>query len=580
MSEMEKQVENLSLEAKNEKPKEVILGEDGKPLSKKALKKLEKEREKEQKRKEREAREAEEKKKREANEVDYSAGKYGDLPLNRSTARPGRTYTQISDISAKNDGQTVLLRARVYTSRLQGNKMCFFSLRQKYDTIQALAVVNKDTISKQMVKWCGSISLESIVLVEGIVKKSPEIIKSATVQDAEIHISSIYVISPIKKNLPFLVEDAGRSEEQIRESEENAAEGDSKFVRVNLDTRLDNRVLDLRTPTNQAIFDIQAGICQAFREFLLSNSFNEIHTPKMSGASSEGGSNVFKIQYFKTDGFLSQSPQLYKQMLIAADRERVFEIGPVFRAEDSNTYRHMTEFTGLDLEMAFNEHYHEVMEFIEKLFLYIFKTIREKYAKQVAVVRQQYPSEDFILPDADRIRFHFKDAVKLLKEAGYRKQLVPGQKVPEDEEFHYCEDPEFDDFSTPEERALGQIVREKYHTDFYVIDKYPSSVRPFYTMPDPEDPRYSNSYDFFMKGQEIMSGAQRIHDPELLVERMKALGVSPDVGLQQYIDAFAIGCPPHAGGGIGLERVVMFYLNLPNIRLASSFPRDPKRLLP
>ncbi|WBW73154.1 cytoplasmic aspartate-tRNA ligase Drs1 [Schizosaccharomyces osmophilus] len=578
---MEKQVQDLALEEKKEVAKDVILGEDGQPLSKKALKKLEKEREKEQKRIEREARENEEKSKREASEVDYSEGRYGVLPLNRSTSRGNRVYTDIKDISAAKDGQKVSVRARVYTSRLQGNKMCFFSLRQQYNTIQALVVVNKDTISKPMVKWCGSIGLESIVAIEGTVQKSPEVIKSATVQDAEIHVSNVYVVSPVKKHLPFLVEDADRSEEQIRESEENAKEGDSKFVRVLLDTRLDNRVLDLRSPTNQAIFDIQSGICDAFREYLLANSFNEIHTPKMTGASSEGGANVFKISYFKGAGYLSQSPQLYKQMLISADRERVFEVGPVFRAEESNTYRHMTEFTGLDLEMAFYEHYHEVVEFLENLFLHIFKTLKEKYNRQIALVRNVYSSEDFVLPvGSERVRFHFKEAVQLLREAGYRKQLTPGQEPPKNEEFRYSEDPEFDDFSTPEERVLGGIVREKYNTDFYVIDKYPSSVRPFYTMPDPEDPRYSNSYDFFMKGQEIMSGAQRIHDPELLTERMRALGIAPDVGLQAYIDSFALGCPPHAGGGIGLERVLMFFLNLPNIRLASAFPRDPKRLLP
>ncbi|EEB06158.1 cytoplasmic aspartate-tRNA ligase Drs1 [Schizosaccharomyces japonicus yFS275] len=579
MAELENKVQDLSLKEKEVEKKDVPLGPDGKPLSKKALKKLEKEREKEKKRKEREAREAAERAQREANEVDYAKDFYGVLPLNNSSKREGKVYTNISDISAAKDGEKVLIRARVYTSRLQGNKMCFFALRQKFSTVQGLVVVNKETISKQMVKFCGSIPLETIILVEGIVKKSPELIKSTTVQDVEIQISSVFVVSSVKKQLPFLVEDAARSEQQIKASEESAKEGDSKFVRVLLDTRLDNRVLDLRTPTNQAIFQIQAGICRAFRDYLLNSKFTEIHTPKMTGASSEGGSNVFSIKYFNSTGYLSQSPQLYKQMLIAADFDRVFEIGPVFRAEESNTYRHMTEFTGLDLEMAFDEHYHEVMGFIENLFLHIFRVLKTEYSEQVAIVRRQYPSEDFLIPDQAPLRFHFKEAIALLKGAGYRQQLEPGKEIPKEDEFRYVKDPDFEDLSTPEERVLGAIIREKHNTDFYVIDKYPASARPFYTMPDPEDPRYSNSYDFFMKGQEIMSGAQRIHDPELLVERMNALGVDPN-GLKDYIDAFRLGCVPHAGGGIGLERVLMFYLNLPNIRLASAFPRDPKRLLP
>ena len=195
--------------------------------------------------------------------------------------------------------------------------MVFLTLRQQTDLIQALLKTNKDTdshaVSKQMVKWTGSINLESIVLVEGKVAKVEEKIKSATVQDVEIHISKIYTIQETPEQLPLLIEDASRTEQ---EAEELGLPG------VNLDTRLDARVIDLRTPTNQAIFKIQSGVCQLFREFLIKKNFTEIHTPKIIAAASEGGSNVFQINYFKGSAFLAQSPQLYKQQLIAADFEK------------------------------------------------------------------------------------------------------------------------------------------------------------------------------------------------------------------------------------------------------------------
>ena len=567
MSASEK-LENLSIDEKtaespaakqesssSEQPEEVILGEDGQPLSKKALKKLQKEKEKQAKKAEREAQLAKEKEAREKEAAnDPAKANYGKLPLINSSTKSNVKRSQISDLSAANDGETVTIRARVHKTRQQGATMVFFALRQQTDIIQALLKTNKETdenaISKQMVKWAGGISLESIVLVEGKVAKVDELVKSATVQDAEIHITKIYTIQETPEQLPLLLEDASRTEQEAEEL---------GLPVVNLDTRLDARVIDLRTPTNQAIFKIQSGISQLFREFLSKKGFTEIHTPKIIGAASEGGSNVFEINYFKGSAFLAQSPQLYKQQLIAGDFERVFEVAPVFRAENSNTHRHMTEFTGLDLEMAFEEHYDEVLQVLEDLFVFIFSELKERYGKEIATVRKQFPVEEFKM---NMVKLHFKEGIAMLREAG--KEVD-----------------DFEDLSTENEKLLGKLVREKYDTDFYILDKFPLAVRPFYTMPDPEDPRYSNSYDFFMRGEEILSGAQRIHDPKLLTQRMKEHEVDPNVpGLNDYVEAFTYGCPPHAGGGIGLERVVMFFLDLKNIRRASLFPRDPKRLRP
>lgn len=557
MSEETKDLKNLSIEEKApEKPAEgVILGEDGQPLSKKALKKLEKEKEKAKKKAEREAQLAKEKAEKEAQAAnDPAKENYGKLPLINSSKKSGVQRVKIADLSAANDGQEVVFRARAHNSRQQGATMVFMTLRQQLSLIQGLIKSNGQSVSKQMVKWAGSINLESIVLVHGVIKKVDEPVKSATVQDAEIHITKIYTIQETPEQLPMLIEDASRSDAE--------AEAAGLPV-VNLDTRLDSRVIDLRTPTNQAIFRIQHGICELFREFLAKKGFTEIHTPKILGAASEGGSNVFEVSYFKRSAFLAQSPQFYKQQLIAADFEKVFEVAPVFRAENSNTHRHMTEFVGLDLEMAFEEHYDEVMEVLENLFIFIFTELKRRYGTEIDTVRKQFPVEEFKLPaDGKMVRLHFKEGIAMLREAG--KEVD-----------------DFEDLSTENEKLLGKLVREKYDTDFYILDKFPLAVRPFYTMPDPEDPRYSNSYDFFMRGEEILSGAQRIHDPELLKERMAAHGVDYSTeGVNDYVDAFTYGCAPHAGGGIGLERVLMFYLDLKNIRRASLFPRDPRRLRP
>ncbi|KAL3229492.1 Aspartate--tRNA ligase, cytoplasmic [Nakaseomyces bracarensis] len=540
-------------------PAEVILGEDGQPLSKKALKKLQKEQEKQKRKQERAAQLEAEQKEREAAkaaEVDLSADNYGKAPLVQSQTRTGEKRTKFVDLSKSDADKEILFRARVHNTRQQGATLAFLTLRQQGSLIQALVKADKngEKVSKNMVKWAGSLNLESIVLVRGIVKVVDEPIKSATIQDLEIHVSQIHTISETPETLPILIEDASRSEAE--------AEAAGLPV-VNLDTRLDNRVIDLRTVTNQAIFKIQHGVCALFREFLVNKGFIESHTPKMLGAATEGGANVFEVTYFKGKAYLAQSPQFNKQQLIVADFEKVFEIGPVFRAENSNTHRHMTEFTGLDMEMAFEEHYHEVLDVLSELFVFLFTELKKRYAKEIELVRKQYPVEDFKLPkDGKMVRITYKEGIKMLRDAG--KELG-----------------DFEDLSTENEKFLGKLVREKYDTDFYILDKFPLAVRPFYTMPDPEDPQYSNSYDFFMRGEEILSGAQRIHDHALLLERMKVHGLSSeDPGLKDYCDGFSFGCPPHAGGGIGLERVVMFFLDLKNIRRASLFPRDPKRLRP
>lgn len=246
-------------------------------------------------------------------------------------------------------------------------------------------------------------------------------------------------------------------------------------------------------------------------------------------------------------------------MALCADMDRVFEIGPVFRAENSNTNRHLCEFTGLDMEMTIKEHYFEVLDVLADMFCYIFENLEKRYARELQIIGKQYPFETFKCKKPV-VKLHFKDGIKMLQAAGVQQGPL-------------------DDLSSETEKQLGKLVRDKYDTDFYMLYGYPAAVRPFYTMLDPSDSNYTNSYDFFMRGEEITSGAQRIHDPDMLTKRAEFFEIPVDT-LKDYIDSFKYGAPAHGGCGIGLERVVKFYCNLYNIRKASLFPRDPKRIKP
>ncbi|KAK4683929.1 aspartyl-tRNA synthetase, partial [Tremellales sp. Uapishka_1] len=527
------------------------------------LKKRAREAEKAKKAAERLAREEEERKAREAKAAqDTATDNYGKLPLHQSQERKGITRTQFPDLSPELEGQKVIFRARLHNLRPQGAKIVFLTLRQQTLTLQGVLVVSgeKDEhqVSKQMLKYAQGIPSESIVLVEGVVKKAE--VKSCTIGDCEVQIHKLYTVVE-SGPLPFSMEDASRPESDFQRMETE----DVQFSRVALPTRLDNRVMDLRTPTNQAIFRMQSAVCQIFRTYLTSQRFIEIHSPKLGAAATESGASVFKVSYFAGTAFLAQSPQLSKQMCIAGDMERVFEIAPVFRAEDSNTHRHLTEFMGLDLEMTIEEHYHEVLDVLDGIFLEIFKGLQKSYSKEIEAVKKQHPHDDFVFLEKT-LRLNFKDGMKMLQDAGATNS--DGTPIGE-----------MDDMSTENEKLLGRLVKEKYHTDYFILDKFPLAIRPFYTMPDSQDPTLSNSYDFFMRGEEILSGAQRVHEPALLIKQMEKVGIDPK-SMSGYLDAFRLGAPPHGGGGIGLERVVMLFLKLGNIRRASLFPRDPKRLAP
>jgi len=483
---------------------------------------------------------------------------FGDYGLIASQVPVHRTFVEAKDIGKENGpapGESVWLRGRVASIRAKGN-VCFLVIRAgSFYTIQACHFKDKDNVeqSKAMLKFLSGLTLETIVDIEGVVKSAD--VKSCSQKNAELQIRKIFTVSRAPATLPFLLDDAAQSDAEIAATANSAR----PLVGVSQDLRLNNRWLDLRVPANNAIMRVRGGISLLFREALTAKGFVEINSPKLIAGESEGGSEVFRTDYFGKPACLAQSPQLYKQMAISADLERVFEIGPVFRAEKSMTRRHLCEFTGLDFEMAIKFHYNEVLEVIHYLFRYIFTGLEARYSEELGVIRAQYPSEPVKFTEKPLV-VHWGEAMQLLREAG-----------------HEVDDTA--DLSTSIELALGQLIKEKYDADFYALDEYPASVRPFYTMPSALNPNMSNSYDLFIRGQEICSGAQRCHDPVMLEKRIleKGLELEP---LQSYIDSFRHGVSPHAGAGIGLDRVVFLYLGLDNVRKASMFPRDPNRCTP
>lgn len=489
---------------------------------------------------------------------DYATDKFGYVPFN-FTGAPRRDFAEIRDLDA-HVSEHVWLRGRVHELRGKG-AICFLVLRQQRELLQCVVDSKSGDNTKDMVKWTSSLSFESVVDVYGkvVVPNAPIL---STTSPNELHVSKVFCVSKSSSNLPFLLRDANNTDNE--EMMENP-----NVIRVNQDTRLDNRALDLRCFLNGVIFRVESQACQLFREFLLSREFVEVHTPKLLGGSSEGGSSVFTFKYFDQDACLAQSPQLYKQMAICGDLRRVFEIGPVFRAENSNTHRHLCEYVALDLEMELANDYMEVVDLIDEMLKHIFAGLFERNESELEYFYRCNPSVLRFKYLESTPKLSFQEAVEMLRETEV------GPEIPADLNEY--------DFSTEHEKLLGRLVREKLGTDYYVVYEYPLSARPFYTMPAYEKAggplRLTRSYDFFMRGEEILSGAQRIHDSAELEKRARECGLDVRT-IRDYIDVFKYGSFPHAGCGIGLERLVMLFLGLGNIRRTSMFPRDPKRLTP
>ncbi|KAJ4288759.1 aspartate--tRNA ligase dps1 [Collariella sp. IMI 366227] len=455
----------------------------------------------------------------------------------------------------KNVGTSVSFISRISHVRALSSKLAFVVFRDQVERIQGVLAYREGEISENFVRWAEHLTSESFVHVQGRLERAPEQIKGCTIRDLEVHIDAMHVVVPVKEHLPV----DPYTLDRVEENEETNQLEAMASTRV----RVANRIAYLRTPTAQSIFRINSAVCSIFRSVLEGHGFIEIHTPKLMPGATESGAEVFRVNYFGRTAFLAQSPQLSKQMSISADFGRVFEIGPVFRAEESNTHRHLTEYTGLDLEMAINSNYHEALNIIDDLMKKIFKGVYSRCRREIDIVKTRFPHDDLVWLDKTPV-FTFQEAIELLNSSGWTDE-------------HGRQASPYEDLSTRAEIRIGELVKEKYKTDYYIIDKFPASARPFYTYLDPEDSQFTNSFDIFLRGQEITTGGQRIHRPEVLLERMKKAGIEPS-GVEEYMQGFEFGVLPHAGCGIGLERILFLMLNLGDIRNASLFPRDPKSL--
>jgi len=425
------------------------------------------------------------------------------------------------DITNKEYGKSVAVAGWVEDIRNLGS-IAFVILRDKKGTLQ-LTVLKKKT--PEIFEKLISLPRESILSVKGLCKENDKVRNGY-----EVLPESFEVLSVAETPLPLGVVDK---------------------VESDFDTRLDNRVIDLRKQETQAVFKIRNVVISAVHEYLRSQGFVEVHTPKIIASSSEGGTDVFRLKYFEREAFLAQSPQLYKQMLMGTGLDRVYEIAWYFRAEEHNTRRHLNESTAVDLEMAFIKDEEDVMKILENLVCNMWKRSGE-CRDDLDVLGKKV-----VVPELPFKRIKYDDVIKKLNKKGC--EIVWGQ-----------------DLGSEEEKLLGDIMKEEGH-DFYFITRYPLEAKPFYTMPDGD--KYSRGFDLECKGVEIASGSQRIHDEKLLKERLVECKLNPK-DFEAYLKAFRYGMPPHGGFGFGIERFLMELLDIKNIRECILFPRDRTRLTP
>lgn len=381
-------------------------------------------------------------------------------------------------------------------------------------------------------------SLEECVLIDGIIVK-----EKRSVIGFDIQIRKMTRVSGEVEQLPIEISN------------------DKKIENLNINTLLDNRILSLRNPKVRAIMKICDGILYAFRNFLRMEGFTEFIPPRIVQEGAEGGSDLFKIDYFGQKAFLNQSPQMYKQIMVGVFT-KVFTVGPVFRAEKFSTTRHINEFQGLDMEMGFIDSFEDLMVLEAKMFQYIYHILNSEYAMEL----EMFLGKGNLLPE---IKLFPK--IKFLE----AKQLFADSHPGKDGESILHEP----DFSPEEERWIGEYFNKKYHSPMVFITHYPSIKRPFYTMDDPKDSKYTLSFDMLLNGLEVTTGGQRIHDYKEQVEKMKDRGMNIE-DFKDYLTMHKYGMPPHGGMGLGMERIVQNILGLDNIKLATAFPRDRDRLRP
>ena len=419
-------------------------------------------------------------------------------------------------------GKTVKMNGAVHNIRDMG-EFAFIILRKAEGLVQCVYEEGKTEFDLKDLKEESAVEVTGVIALE---ERAP--------QGFELRLTDIRVLSEPAETMPIAI---------------------NKWkMNTSLETRLSLRPVSLRNVRERAKFKIQEGIVRGFREFLSSQGFTEVHTPKIVSRGAEGGANVFKLNYFNKKAELGQSPQFYKQMMVGVF-DRVFEVAPVFRAEKHNTTRHLNEYIGLDFEMGYIDSFEDVMAMETGFLKYTMELLKSEYKKELDMLGIDLPS----ISQIPQVRFD--EAKQLVSEKYNRKIRNPFDLEPE------------------EEVLIGRYFKEEYDSDFVFVTHYPSKKRPFYAMDDPADARFTLSFDLLYKGLEITTGGQRIHDYQMILEKMEKRGMDPE-DIKDYLMIFKYGMPPHGGLGIGLERLTMRLLDEQNVRETSLFPRDVTRLEP
>ena len=420
-------------------------------------------------------------------------------------------------------GEVARFRGWLHNLRRLGG-VSFVFLRDGWGIIQAVTEDDADLAP------VADLALGSVVALTGLIVANAQAPGGLELQQPKLE-----VITPVHESAPL----------PLSKRRLNAA----------LPTLLDHAVVANRHPARRAIFRLGAGVMAGFRTALTARHFTEIQTPKIVASATESGANVFKLDYFGRPAFLAQSPQFYKQIMVGVF-ERVFEVGPVFRAEPHDTVRHVNEYVSLDVEFGFIEDHFTVMRLLRDVLAGIFEQLTTQYNSELTLLEATLP---IILPEIPHI--HFSDAQELI----LARHGVDTRGEP--------------DLSPQDERWLGEWAMAEYGSDFLFVCGYPMVKRPFYTHPDPARPAYSNSFDLLFRGTELVTGGQRLHRYEDYLAALDRARL-PHEPFVTYLEAFRYGMPPHGGFAIGLERLLMQLLALPNLRLATLFPRDLNRVAP
>lgn len=434
-----------------------------------------------------------------------------------------KDVVEISDIlTGGYEGRDISMNGAIHTIRDMG-EVAFVILRKREGLVQTVFETGAVDLPLKELKEAATVEIQGRVSRE---ERAPH--------GFEIRLKKVRILSEPKEPMPIPV---------------------GKWrLDTSLETKLELRPIALRNIRERAKFKIQEAIVRGFRDYLFSQGFTEIHTPKIGAKGAEGGANIFKLDYFHRPAILEQSPQFYKQMMVGVF-DRVFETAPVFRAEKHNTKRHLNEYTSLDLEMGYIESFQDIMEMETGFLQYTIDLLEKEYAKELSLLEVKLPKVDQI----PQVRFD--EAKRLVSEKYDRKIRNPYDLEPE------------------EEMLIGRYFKEEYDADFVFVTHYPSKKRPFYAMDDPKDPAVTLSFDLLFGGLEVTTGGQRIHDLDRLKEKMEARGMTEE-GMEHYLMIFKHGMPPHGGLGIGLERITMKLLGEENVRETTLFPRDLSRLEP